>query len=94
MLSEPFNTPSPWRVEIPQRGPCVIKSPHGLYVGTGTTIDDARLMAAAPEMLAALEHAVSTMECALHRMLTDHSDCWICEAQTAIAKARGEASRV
>jgi hypothetical protein len=47
--------PALWTYTIPQRGPCVIKSRHGLQVGTALTIDDARVMAAAPQLLTALQ---------------------------------------
>lgn len=47
--------PAPWSIDLSQRGPVQIKSRHGFQVGTALTVDDARLMAAAPEMLAALQ---------------------------------------
>lgn len=47
--------PAPWSIDLGQRGPVQIKSRHGGQVGTALTVDDARVMAAAPEMLAALQ---------------------------------------
>lgn len=46
--------PAPWSFEIPTRGPVQIKSRHGFLVGTALTIDDARVMTAAPELRDAL----------------------------------------
>lgn len=47
--------PAPWTYTIPRFGPCVIESCHGFQVGTAITIDDARIMTAAPQLLAALQ---------------------------------------
>jgi hypothetical protein len=50
--------PAPWTVanaSPANRGPIEIKSRHGLHVGTAYCWPDAQIMAAAPEMLAALE---------------------------------------
>lgn len=50
--------PAPWTLtntSAAQRGPVQIVSRHGLTVGTAYTVDDARVMAAAPSLLETLK---------------------------------------
>lgn len=78
--------PAPWSIDATQRGPVQIKSRHGFQVGTALTVDDARVMAAAPELLDALKGAAECLsrfgwgvECETARIA----------ALSAIARAEG-----
>ena len=85
-MSEAKHTPAPW-VTIPEfnrwdweprrNGGCVTIGGRDYH---GMTCDDARLIAAAPDLLAALE-AILRCDC---RFTQD-------DARAAIAKAKGEA---
>ena len=83
-MTQATHTPGPWRVEDGQ----TIWSGEEL-VGAAGRIGmpmeaNARLIAAAPEMLAALEWAVETAD-------TEQYDAdWYAAARAAIAKAKGE----
>ena len=83
------HTPGPWKVQgTPRRGWDIFSLAKGCYVafdeplreGAISLEGDARLIAAAPELLEALEIA---LDCA--------GDAWWAEkAEAAIAKAKGE----
>jgi hypothetical protein len=75
------HTPGPWKVEL-----CVAGGGLVIRIGAQTHVQifplsDARLIAAAPELLDALKVAISEhVEC----------ECWVCKkARAAIAKAKG-----
>jgi hypothetical protein len=93
-------TPAPWALAntIPaRRGPIEILSKHGLHIGTALTIDDARLIAAAPELLAA---GIAVAQVMIDRMAWccgmwdegHEDDCPAQALRAAIAKAKGGAS--
>ena len=81
MADTPKPTPSPWNI---RRGPGVavwVESPTHGHVATCETVEDARLIAAAHDMLAACKRA-------LH-MIDDEEDETIAMLEAAIAKAEG-----
>lgn len=83
------HTPGPWRYEAGRDGrpPYVIRGTEGGFVVVGMTADrqeaDARLIAAAPELLQALEAIVNDPYVAALGSLG-------MRAKRVIAKARGE----
>ena len=89
------HTPGPWRYELGRndRPPYVIRGSEGGCVVVGMTAArqdaDARLIAAAPDLLAALESIVSD-----HEFCGDdwgsRRDAWIETARAAITKATKE----
>ena len=90
------HTPAPWTLgntSAATPGPVAIKSPHGLYVGTAATLPDARLMAAAPDLLEALEAALPTIKRPSHDHPTCHcAPCGVMRrVRAAITKAKSEA---
>ena len=91
------HTPGPWRVyppgsSVPYYDVCariVSDKPSGRSASDGPSDADAALIAAAPEMLEALEETF-----AAHQRQDPHPEdaCSICpKARAAIAKARDEA---
>lgn len=88
---EVAHTPGPWKAGSDHSERVHIESPDGrwicgIYDGPGTNAPDAdaRLIAAAPEMLAVLEEKVRITRCA------NCGKCWDCRARAAIARAKGE----
>lgn len=87
----PNHMPAPWSYDATQRGPVQIKSRHGFQVGTALTVDDARLMASAPDLLAALS-AQRCFDCGQWIEASEgrRSPCVACApAVAAIARAEG-----
>jgi hypothetical protein len=91
-VSAAKHTPGPWTVQITgMRGSFHIpEAQRHEAAKTGDGVDgytvskaNARLIAAAPDMLAALK-AITEWFLIAH---PDHIDCPICQAKTAIAKA-------
>lgn len=74
-----------------ERGPVVIKAASGLYVASVATVPDARLMSAAPELLAALVALEGDCWCPWDTVVDSHTAPCL-QARAAVAKARGEAS--
>ena len=86
------HTPGPWSIDKEERW--VIHEPEGksgtlvvpeIYLDDDEAIANARLIAAAPELLEALESFPGFL-CG-----TESGDAWIDQMRAAIAKARGEA---
>lgn len=94
------HTPGPWRV---MNHPRVMHVDSDVSVGSGAngmasvawitggkprTNEDARLLAAAPDLLAALERLLYRPEA--HGQICKTDPCPECEARAAIRKARGD----
>lgn len=95
MATELRISSTPWEVSNTspaQRGPVVIKSASGLYVASVATVPDARVMAAAPELFAALIALEADCWCPWRTDFDDHHTAPCLQARAAIAKARGEGS--
>lgn len=101
------HTPGPWdtntrQVEWRELYARLITGPDGRVLGAAADFNNtlrdpeadanARLMAAAPDLLAALEAALEQTEDGLHRSPCDVPDCWVEAAHAAIAEAKGGAS--
>lgn len=85
------HTPGPWHVSPTDWEDChagiyseEANSYLAVIVGTPCSEGDTRLIAAAPELLAALEWAVETAD------TEQYEADWYAAARVAIAKARGE----
>lgn len=96
------HTPGPWRYEAGRDGrpPYVIRRTEGGFVVVGMTADrqeaDARLIAAAPELLEALQKLLDLQVAKKELEYLDKgigtktpNAAWL-EARAAIAKAKGE----
>lgn len=96
------HTPGPWRYEAGRDGrpPYVIRRTEGGFVVVGMTADrqeaDARLIAAAPELLEALQKLLDLQVAKKELEYLDKgigtktpNAAWL-EARAAVAKARGE----
>jgi hypothetical protein len=103
--SKPKHTPGPWGIgEIINKNKLVksalVLSPAGGVIATASnitlagTLANAALIAAAPELLEALEYALADLErCKAHFMKTKDfgvSELAIGLAELALAKAKGE----
>lgn len=90
-------TLGPWYASANQFGYVTATDTDGnpITVCTTRTEADARLIAAAPDMLAALVGMVQAMRKALPHLPADHEAVfcgeWLDEANAAILKAKGEA---
>jgi hypothetical protein len=74
------HTPGPWRIGALESGQAAVDGASGAEVTGWVSIPDAHLIAAAPDMLAALELLLPYLE-----------DCRMdSEARAAIAKAKGQ----
>ena len=94
----PINhTLAPWKAPASQFGYVTAIDNYGnpVTVCTTRTEADARLIAAAPDMLAALVGMIQAMRKALPHLPADHEAVfcgeWLDEANSAIAKAKGDA---
>lgn len=83
-MTNATHTPGPWRVSQPSGN--YIDTPTGSIAALmyGATKTDARLIAAAPELLAVLQEAVNK------GYMWDHDPELWSKANAAIAKAKGE----
>lgn len=94
VCTEGSHTPGPWRLSEHEHGCVVQRGDEGGFFVQGLSKDqvraDARLIAAAPDLLAALERIVRLNE----QMPADHpsrlSHGEVKQAIAAITKARGE----
>lgn len=90
------HTSGPWRYEPGRDGrpPYVIRGTEGGFVVVGMTAErqeaDARLIAAAPDLLLALERITSSYRSLLARRPVRDVDETLAEVDAALAKARGE----
>lgn len=103
-MSTMKHTPGPWRVErqnaSPTTGEWMIAGANPGYLaevrdcGSGCAKANARLIAAAPELLAALELAVQHYDewasAELPHDLDEERLPWLAPARAVIAKAKGE----
>jgi hypothetical protein len=80
------HTPGPWRIGALESGQAAVDSASGAEVTGWVSIPDARLIAAAPDMLEALEELCLTFEAIVGGELIT------AKARAAIKKARGEQS--
>lgn len=99
-MSKNSYTPGPWRVGVTGRyvaiateGPAP-DAPLGAVIamlksGSRRIHADAALIAAAPEMLAALEDAIRNVEAFEKRTGVPQFSLWVRNAREVIAKARG-----
>ena len=55
------HTPGPWETKAPDN-PQTVKSAGGSHVAECLTYSDARLIAAAPDLLESLKHALDVMD--------------------------------
>ena len=78
------HTPGPWEAVAVDAGHYVVWDSQGNVLGRRLYPEDARLIAAAPELLAALERVVYDLE---PYVTASHLQ----PARAAIAKARGKA---
>lgn len=88
------HTPGPWEAESFADGwnvwPISRKKPDGGAVAYDCTEPDARLIAAAPELLAALQMGYAdTMDYIRLNNLGGENNHWLVQARAAIAKATG-----
>jgi hypothetical protein len=99
-MSETKHTPGPWTCEVSE------ESPNGLVLGragedvvaeiqsngqTATEVmANARLIAAAPELLGALEHMVAVANWSTTIQSEEQFDAMIADAEAAIRKAKGK----
>ncbi len=91
-MNKPKHTPGPWIAQTDESGSSVRSSDHRVLSAIAKCHDqDAALIAAAPELLDALEYAVSKMKTqALTRGCSKGILIATQNAEDAIAKARGE----
>ena len=100
--SKRAHTPGPWSVDRLGKVRCQVDGGRGFIADPGDgryynsiprdaeiSLANARLIAAAPDLLTALEGLVAYAD---HYTTTDHGDCTCphCVARAAIAKAKGE----
>ena len=101
MKNETKHTPGPWRIEDGEEGGYrihysgLVSNGASVVVGqliSGYTpsLEDARLIAAAPELLAALENALEDMRKHYACLPDDPGTDEMRQARAAIAKAKGE----
>lgn len=94
-------TPGPWDVAIPIGATSTVPRPIAFIVGPvmvvhgdgkslGYKLEDAHLIAAAPELLEALKNIVEDLEMRSKNGVVDCSHGIYCDARQAIAKALGE----
>ena len=97
MKKQPQHTPGPWFVDINGEG--AITAPDGMLIARMQNAyrDDlresnARLIAACPEMLDALEELVGAVERFIHPQPDKPGSAWakLVRARAAIAKATGQ----
>ena len=82
------HTPGPWRIEYEPY--CHVRSDAGCVLASDyTTEANARLIAAAPDLLAALQAALAESDRA-KRDFTAMGHDWAKAARSAIAKAAGQ----
>ena len=93
------HTPGPWQLITPDRGMPWIDSMGGVIADThsicGSTAHNGRLIASAPELLAALEAIISGWDSPTYGDDADEIDPLVAfasieKARAAIAKARNE----
>lgn len=106
MNTEPKHTPGPWQIAKPNKVlgtvlvGCALDNSEGRFsiaeVCSGspselaTTIADAQLIAASPDLLNALEHLLDTMSANTRIYYNNALHAAVGQAKQAIAKARGE----
>lgn len=89
----PERTPGPWIAEVDIKGGTMeIRAARSRYIlAVARGFADAHLIAAAPDLLAALELGIALMECIEgNDFLNEHEAAFATAARAAIAKARGE----
>lgn len=92
-MSEATHTPGPWRI-IPRaherNGPCIQRGREGGFMVKGMSSEaedaDARLIAAAPDLLAACKEAEEQLSI---MAASPASNWWVQKLRAAIAKAEG-----
>ena len=89
------HTPGPWvakRAEI-YRDRCIAQNRDYSYVASAGNEADARLIAAAPEMLALLEYVPHNQQTALHKMIGTVAGCPGCAASALLASLQPDTER-
>jgi len=85
-------TPGPWRAHQHAKGFWRIRGASGPYFAEVDTEPDARLIAAAPDLLEALEGIALGGCCQTPGCSPDDPKCDVMAARAAIAQAKGEVS--
>lgn len=89
-MNKPKHTPGPWILENDCIRTYAESVNDELYLDLPKNPADARLIAAAPEMLEALKALATNCSCTIRERDSGHrADCAVPQANQAIAKAEG-----